>query len=64
MINCTFSITNFHCCDLQGASRAADYRYITGKLGLIAVGVMGIHYYFKYQGNVSYNINEILYKKS
>ncbi|CAH2102225.1 unnamed protein product [Euphydryas editha] len=36
---------------MLGASRAADYRVITGKLGLIAVGVMAIHYYFKYHGN-------------
>ena len=28
-------------------------RYMTGKLVLIAFGVMGAHYYFKYQGNVS-----------
>ncbi|KPJ16462.1 hypothetical protein RR48_05541 [Papilio machaon] len=34
-----------------GAQRAADYRYITGKLGLIAFGILGIHYYFKYNTN-------------
>ncbi|CAK1542062.1 unnamed protein product [Leptosia nina] len=34
-----------------GENRAADYRYITGKLGLIAVGVLSAHYYFKYGGN-------------
>ncbi|CAH2050741.1 unnamed protein product, partial [Iphiclides podalirius] len=34
-----------------GAQRAADYRYITGKLGLMALGILGIHYYFKYHGN-------------
>lgn len=34
-----------------GASRAADYRYITGKLGLIGVGILCGHYYFKYNGN-------------
>ncbi|XP_047507189.1 NADH dehydrogenase [ubiquinone] 1 beta subcomplex subunit 6-like [Pieris napi] len=34
-----------------GVNRAADYRYITGKLGLIAVGVLATHYYFKYGGN-------------
>ena len=34
-----------------GASRAADYRYIAGKLGLIALGVLSMHYYFKYNGN-------------
>ncbi|KAJ0182350.1 hypothetical protein K1T71_001719 [Dendrolimus kikuchii] len=36
---------------MLGAERAADYRYITGKLGLIAVGILCAHYYFKYQGN-------------
>lgn len=34
-----------------GAERAADYRYITGKLGFIAIGVLAVHYYFKYNGN-------------
>ncbi|CAH0727520.1 unnamed protein product, partial [Brenthis ino] len=34
-----------------GIQRAADYRYITGKIGLIAVGILATHYYFKYQGN-------------
>ncbi|KAI8438826.1 hypothetical protein MSG28_011182 [Choristoneura fumiferana] len=34
-----------------GAERAATYRYITGKLGLLALGILGIHYYFKYNGN-------------
>ncbi|XP_049883583.1 uncharacterized protein LOC126379035 [Pectinophora gossypiella] len=36
---------------MLGQARAQDYRYITGKLGLIAVGILGIHYYFKYNGN-------------
>ncbi|XP_041974877.1 NADH dehydrogenase [ubiquinone] 1 beta subcomplex subunit 6 [Aricia agestis] len=36
---------------MLGAQRAADYRYITGKLGFIALGILGVHYYFKYQGN-------------
>ncbi|KAI5644982.1 NADH:ubiquinone oxidoreductase, NDUFB6/B17 subunit domain-containing protein [Phthorimaea operculella] len=36
---------------MLGQSRAQDYRYITGKLGMIAVGILGIHYYFKYNGN-------------
>ncbi|XP_038208017.1 NADH dehydrogenase [ubiquinone] 1 beta subcomplex subunit 6-like [Zerene cesonia] len=34
-----------------GAPRASDYRYITGKLGLIAFGILATHYYFKYSGN-------------
>ncbi|KAM3967823.1 NADH dehydrogenase (ubiquinone) B17 subunit [Aphomia sociella] len=34
-----------------GQERAINYRYITGKLGLLALGVLSIHYYFKYQGN-------------
>ncbi|XP_028159067.1 uncharacterized protein LOC114351921 [Ostrinia furnacalis] len=34
-----------------GKERAINYRYITGKLGLIALGVLSVHYYFKYQGN-------------
>ncbi|XP_026739101.1 uncharacterized protein LOC113501967 [Trichoplusia ni] len=36
---------------MLGASRAADYRYIAGKLGLITFGVFAGHYYFKYNGN-------------
>ncbi|XP_050682055.1 NADH dehydrogenase [ubiquinone] 1 beta subcomplex subunit 6 [Leptidea sinapis] len=34
-----------------GETRAADYRYIIGKTGLIAVGILCTHYYFKYNGN-------------
>ncbi|XP_068626315.1 uncharacterized protein ND-B17 [Battus philenor] len=34
-----------------GAQRAIDYRVITGKLGMLAFGILGIHYYFKYNGN-------------
>lgn len=34
-----------------GAGRAADYRYITGKLFLITGGILWAHYYFKYCGN-------------
>ncbi|XP_063548146.1 uncharacterized protein LOC134755595 [Cydia strobilella] len=34
-----------------GADRAAVYRYITGKLGLMTLGVFATHYYFKYNGN-------------
>ncbi|KAJ8736139.1 hypothetical protein PYW08_006795 [Mythimna loreyi] len=34
-----------------GASRAADYRYLTGKFALIGVGILCTHYYFKYNGN-------------
>lgn len=37
----------------QGQERAVNYRYITGKLGLIAFGILCTHYYFKYNGNVS-----------
>ncbi|XP_075975484.1 NADH dehydrogenase (ubiquinone) B17 subunit [Anticarsia gemmatalis] len=36
---------------MLGAERAADYRFITGKIGLIALGVLSVHYYFKYNGN-------------
>ncbi|XP_072942202.1 NADH dehydrogenase [ubiquinone] 1 beta subcomplex subunit 6 [Epargyreus clarus] len=36
---------------MLGQQRAIDYRYITGKVFLIAFGVMSVHYYFKYQGN-------------
>ncbi|XP_026758738.1 NADH dehydrogenase [ubiquinone] 1 beta subcomplex subunit 6 [Galleria mellonella] len=36
---------------MLGEERAVNYRYITGKLGLIAIGVLSVHYYFKYQGN-------------
>ncbi|XP_047025741.1 uncharacterized protein LOC124634286 [Helicoverpa zea] len=34
-----------------GASRAADYRYLTGKFIMIGFGILCGHYYFKYNGN-------------
>ncbi|XP_053617845.1 uncharacterized protein ND-B17 [Plodia interpunctella] len=34
-----------------GSERAMTMRYFTGKLGLIAIGILGTHYYFKYNGN-------------
>ncbi|KAL4716863.1 hypothetical protein ACJJTC_012674 [Scirpophaga incertulas] len=34
-----------------GQERAANYRYLTGKIGLGIVGVLSVHYYFKYHGN-------------
>lgn len=37
----------------QGETRAADYRYITGKLLLLGFGILCTHYYFKYNDNVS-----------
>ncbi|CAG4935696.1 unnamed protein product [Colias eurytheme] len=36
---------------ILGEGRAADYRYITGKLFLLSFGVLATHYYFKYGGN-------------
>ncbi|XP_022129839.2 NADH dehydrogenase [ubiquinone] 1 beta subcomplex subunit 6-like [Pieris rapae] len=37
--------------NVLGENRAADYRYIAGKLGLITIGILCTHYYFKYSGN-------------
>ncbi|CAG9796407.1 unnamed protein product [Diatraea saccharalis] len=34
-----------------GQERASNYRFIVGKLGMIAVGILSIQYYFKYNGN-------------
>ncbi|CAH0766261.1 unnamed protein product [Diatraea saccharalis] len=39
-----------------GQERASNYRFIVGKLGMIAVGILSIQYYFKYNGNVSGNL--------
>ncbi|XP_013197078.1 NADH dehydrogenase [ubiquinone] 1 beta subcomplex subunit 6 [Amyelois transitella] len=34
-----------------GQERAINYRYLTGKFCMLAVGVFATHYYFKYNGN-------------